>query len=135
MTDFQMGSQGYLLIGITDISDYVESSDMGFDRATDDINTYGLDWAYRLAGVISAALNAACAYDETLDAVIWAALISNSPVAFEWGPHGNVAGKILYSGNMYVNASQISAPSGGAVRQTFSCVITGEVDHDVIAGP
>lgn len=132
MTDFQMGSQAYLKIGTTDISDYVESSDMGFDRATDDINTYGLNWAHRLAGVISVALNAACAYDETLDAVIWAALISNTPVAFEFGPHGNVTGKVLYSGNMYINASQISAPSGAAVRQTFSCVITGEVTHAVV---
>jgi len=132
MTDFQMGSQAYLKIGTTDISDYVESSDMGFDRATDDINTYGLNWAYRLAGVISAALNAACAYDETLDAVIWAALISSTPVAFEFGPHGNVTGKVVYSGNMYINSSQISAPSGAAVRQTFSCVITGEVNHAVV---
>ena len=132
MTDFQMGSEAYLLVDETDISDYVESSDMGFDRATDDINTYGLDWAYRLAGVISAALNAACAYDETLDAVIWAAMIDADPVAFEFGPHGNVVDKILYSGNMYINAMQISAPSGAAVRQTFSCVITGEVSHDVI---
>ena len=132
MTDFQMGSQAYLKIGMTDISDYVESSDIGFDRSTDDINTYGLDWAYRLAGVISAAVNAACAYDETLDAAIWAALISNKPVPFEFGPHGNVSGKVLYSGNMYVNASQISAPSNAAVRQTFSCVVTGEVSHNAI---
>jgi hypothetical protein len=127
-----MGSDAYLLVDETDISDYVESSDLGFTRATDDINTYGLDWASRLAGVISAALNAACAYDETLDAVIWAALISADPVAFEFGPHGNVVGKILYSGNMYINATQISAPSGAAVRQTFSCMITGEVSHDAI---
>ena len=132
MTDFQMGSDAYLLVDETDISDYVESSDLGFTRATDDINTYGLDWAERLAGVISVALNAACAYDETLDAVIWAALISADPVAFEFGPHGNVVGKILYSGNMYINATQISAPSGAAVRQTFSCMITGEVSHDAI---
>ena len=132
MTDFQMGSQAYLKVATTDITDYVESSDMGFDRATDDINTYGLDWAYRLAGIISAALNAACAYDETLDGVIWAALISSTPVAFEWGPHGNVSGKVLYSGSMYVNASQISAPSNAAVRQTFSCVITGTVGHNVV---
>jgi len=132
MTDFQMGSDAYLLVDETDISDYVESSDLGFTRATDDINTYGLDWAERLAGVISVALNAACAYDETLDAVIWAALIDADPVAFEFGPHGNVVGKILYSGNMYINATQISAPSGAAVRQTFSCMITGEVSHDAI---
>jgi len=132
MTDFQMGSQAVLVVDTTDISDYVESSDISFERATDDINTYGLSWAHRLSGVISAALNAACAYDETLDGVIWDAMISADPVKFEWYPHGNTAGKIKYSGDLFVSSNAISAPSTAAVRQNFSCLITGEVSRGAV---
>ena len=127
--DIGMGSLAYLKIGDTDISEYVEDSNFDMNRATDDINTYGLQWAYRLAGIISGSLNAACVYDPALDAVVWAASTSSTEVAWEFGPQGSGEGSVKYSGNMFIESAGISAPSQRAVRQNFSCVINGEISR------
>ena len=127
--DIGMGSLAYLSIGGQDISEYVEDSGLDFARATDDINTYGLQWAYRLAGIISGSLNAACVYDPALDAEVWAASTSSTEVAWEFGPQGDTPGNVRYSGNMFIENSSISAPSQRAVRQNFSCVINGEISR------
>jgi len=103
--DIGMGSLAYLEIGGEDISEYVESSDLNFERATDDINTYGLQWGYRLAGVISAALNAACVYDPAFDDEVWDAVTSLTHVTWVFGPQGDTAGNVRYSGNMFLTTS------------------------------
>lgn len=124
---FSMGSEAYLEIATLDISPYTESSELTLDRSTDDINVYGLEFAYRLAGIISAALNVGAAYDPVLDDAVWAALISPDPVAWVYGPQGNTVGDVRYSGTMYLSSSAISAPSTAATRQNITCQITGAI--------
>ncbi|NLG29064.1 MAG: hypothetical protein GX557_14230 [Chloroflexi bacterium] len=124
---FSHGSAGYLKLGDTDISAYVESSDLNLTRESADIKVYGAAWVARVMGIISAALNAACAYDPTLDAAIWTALTGSAAVAFEWGPQGNGDGAVKYSGNVWISSSAISAPSTGKATQNLVCQPTGEI--------
>lgn len=128
---FSHGSKAYLKVGTNDISAYVESTDLNLDRETDDIKTFGTSFVQRVAGIISAALNAACAYDPTLDGFIWAALISATAVAFHFGPQGSTNGLVRYSGTMWISSDVISAPSTGKVTQNFTCLPTGTITKTV----
>jgi hypothetical protein len=124
---FTHGSAGYLYVATTDISAYVESSDLNLTRESADIKPYSAEFTQRVMGIISAALNAACAYDPTLDAVIWTALTSTTATAFEWGPQGHGSGAVKYSGNMWISSSTVSAPASGKSTQNFVCQLTGTI--------
>ena len=124
---FSHGSAGYLLFGATDISQYLESSDLNLTRESADIKAYGTAFVQRVMGIISAALNAAAAYDPTLDGLVWTALTSSTVTAFEWGPQGNGNGAVKYSGNVWVSSSAISAPSSGKTTQNFVCQPSGTI--------
>ncbi len=130
---FSHGSKGYLKLGDTDLSAYVESSDLNLTRESADIKVYGAAWVARVMGIISAALNAACAYDPTLDTAVWAALISATATTFEWGPQGSGEGAVKYSGSVWISSSAISAPSTGKTTQNFVCQPTGEITKGVFA--
>ena len=124
---FGHGSKAYIKVGTTDISQYTESADLGFDVDSDDIKVFSATWVQRVFGIISATLNAACAYDPTLDAAVWAAMTGGADVAFEFGPQG--AAGVLYTGNMQISANRIAAPSSGKVTQTITCLPTGTISR------
>jgi hypothetical protein len=124
---FGHGSKAYLKVGATDISQYVESGDLGFDVDSDDIKVYSATWVQRVFGIISAALNAALAYDPTADAALWTAMTGAVDVAWEFGPQGSAG--VKYTGNMRISANRIAAPSTGKVTQTITCLPTGTINR------
>lgn len=124
---FGHGSKAYVKVGTTDISEYTESADLGFDVDSDDIKVFSETWVQRVFGIISATLNVACAYDPTLDAAMWTAMTGGANVAWEFGPQGSAGAK--YAGNMRVSANRIAAPSTGKVTQTLTCLPTGEISR------
>lgn len=124
---FGHGSKAYVKVDATDISEYTESADLGFDVDSDDIKAFGETWVQRVFGLISATLNAACAYDPTLDAAMWAAMTGSADVVFEFGPQGSAG--VKYTGNMRISANRIAAPSTGKVTQTLTCLPTGPISR------
>jgi hypothetical protein len=130
---FTHGSKGYLMVATTDISQYVESSDLNLTRESADIKPYSVAFVQRVMGIISAALNAACAYDPALDALIWAALISATATAWKFGPQGGTSGLVRYSGDMWISSSAISAPSTGKATHNFVCQPTGTITKDTFS--
>jgi hypothetical protein len=131
---FGHGSKAYLKIGDLDASPYAESSDLGFDVDSDDIKVYSATWVQRVFGIISSALNAALAYDPTADAAIWTAMTSGEDVPWEWGPQGNGAGAVKYSGSMQLSSNRIAAPSTGKVTQSIVCQPTGTISKGTFGG-
>ena len=130
---FGHGSAAYLKIGDTDISEYTESADVGFDVDSDDIKVFSATWVQRVFGIISATLNAACAYDPTLDGVVWTAMTGGADVAWEFGPQGSTQGVVKYSGDMRISANRIAAPTSGKVTQTITCLPTGTITKGVFS--
>lgn len=134
---FSHGSKAYLSVDDTDISSFVESSDLNLDRESDDIKVYGASFVQRVMGVISAALNAACAYDPTLDGYIWTVLTGTGAVNWIFGPQGSAVdiGLVKYSGTAWISSSVVSAPSTGKVTQNITCLPTGEIDKALFVTP
>ncbi len=124
---FGHGSNAYLKVGDNDISDYVESSDLNFDRDSADIKTFGASFVQRVMGIISAAISAAAAYDPTLDGYIWTALTASTATTWEFGPQGSGSGSVKYSGSMWISTSKINAGSGDKVTHNFTCLPTGTI--------
>ena len=124
---FGHGSKAYVKVGATDISQYAESADLGFDVDSDDIKAFSATWVSRVVGIISATLNIACAYDPTLDSAMWTAMTGAADVAWEFGPQGSAG--VKYTGNMRISSNQIAAPSSGKVTQTITCLPTGTISR------
>lgn len=128
---FAHGSVAEFTIGSvpTDISEYLESLELAFERDAVDVLPLGSDWASSLPGVRRANGTASGYFDPTLDTEVYNAWNGDTDVAFAYYPQGNSVGNPKYSGNVRITSYSISTASGDAGRANFSFASQGTVSR------
>jgi hypothetical protein len=131
------GKDSHLSVDGAAVGDYCDSIEL--DRSVDmaDSTTIGQESKTFLPGLDGAAMTLAGKWDSIAevgpDAVLAPALASKELVAFAYGPEGNAAGKIRYTGNCYVERYAVSSPLEGIVKFNSTLRVNGAVARDVFA--
>lgn len=98
---FRHGSNAYVSVAGTDISAYLTSASLDFDKDNNDTTTFGATWKANQPGLPGATFSIEGLYDPTAStgpvAVLVAALTSTSTVAVVFRPGGTLAGQTQHS--------------------------------------
>ena len=115
---FVAGRLGYLKLGTTDVSAYVDNIDFTHDVNVVETTTMGKSYVTRAAALKNSSFSVGGVYDTTETTGLQAVLgpMLGTAVAFEYGPEGNATGKVKYSGTGVVASFNISQPVGDMVR-------------------
>lgn len=123
---------GTTLRAIGDFCDSIE-----FERSVDmaDSTTIGMEAKEFLPGLEGATITLAGKWDDTAttgpDVVLSGNVGAETSVTWHYGPRGNVAGRVRYSGECFVNRYQVSSPLEGVVKFSAGLTINGAPVRDV----
>lgn len=100
-----------------------------------DTTTIGQESDTFLPGTDSAEISLAGKWDSLAttgpDTVLAGDFAAKVQVGFEYGPEGNAAGAVKYSGECYVSKYTVSTPLEGIVKFSATCTVTGAVTKGV----
>lgn len=130
---FTHGRLAAFKLGTTDLSAFMDSTD--FDHGSDvhETTTYGKTYKTKVGGLKEASFSIGGLYDSTAVTGVETVVppLVGTVVAFEYGPEGNAAGKVKYSGSVVVEKYTHSAPVGDMVRWKASLQTTDTVTKGV----
>lgn len=115
----------------------VHCDNISLDRDLDmaDSTTIGAESKTFLPGLDGAKIALAGKFDSLAttgpDTVLALNFAAKVKVGFEYGPEGNAAAAVKYSGECYVDKYQISSPLEGIVKFTASITVDGAVTRGV----
>lgn len=125
------GKDSYLSVNAVNLTTYLDSIEFPRSVETAETTTMGSESKSYISGLSDATISIAGKWDETAstgpDAVLSGLVGSDSSVAFEYGPHGNAASAIKYSGNLFLTSYQVSSPLGDVVAFTAEFQVTGDI--------
>lgn len=107
------------------------------DRDIDmaDSTTIGLEAKTWLPGLDGAEISLAGKWDSLAstgpDVVLAGDFAAKVQVGFEYGPEGNAAAAVKYSGECFVSKYQVSSPLEGVVKFSATIKVTGAVARGV----
>lgn len=108
-------------------------TDVTFSTEQDEAQTTtkGQTWETYLQGHTRGTIELTGRWDPTVttgpDAVLFPLLTDTGTCGFEWGPDGNTAGEVKYSGECFLTAYEITSPLADIVGFTASLRITGTI--------
>lgn len=130
---FSHGRLGYFKLATTDLSAFMDSTD--FDQGSDvhETTTYGKTWKTKYPGLKEGAFSIGGLYDSTAVTGVETVVppLVGTVAVFEYGPEGNAAGKVKYSGSVVVEKYTVSQPVGDMVRWKASLQTTDTVTKGV----
>lgn len=115
----------------------VHCDSITLDRDVDmaDTSTIGQEAKTFVPGLDGAEISLAGKWDSLAttgpDTVLAGDFAAKVQVGFEYGPEGNAAGAVKYSGESYVSKYQVSTPLEGIVKFSATVKITGAVTRGV----
>jgi hypothetical protein len=130
---FTHGRLAYFKLATSDLSAFMDSID--FDHGSDvhETTTYGKTYKTRVGGLKEGSFSIGGLYDSTavtgVETVI--APLVGTVALFEYGPEGNTATKVKYSGSVVVEKYTHSAPVGDMVRWKATLQTTDTVTKGV----
>ncbi len=107
------------------------------DRSVDmaDSTTIGQESKTFLPGLDGGAITLSGKWDSVVDVgpdpVLAPNVNTKASVGFSYGPEGNAAGKVMYTGECYVERYAVSSPLEGIVKFNSTLRITGGVTRSV----
>lgn len=130
---FSHGRLGFFKLATTDLSALMDNTD--FDQGSDvhETTTYGKTWKTKAPGLRDGSFSIGGLYDSTAvtgSETVIPPLVGTVAV-FEYGPEGNGAGKVKYSGSVVVEKYSVSQPVGDMVRWKASLQTTDTVTKGV----
>lgn len=118
---------------LRDLSASCDNVDFPRSRAADDDTTFGQGHMSSKAGLRSTTIRISGKFNDAandVDEVLDALLQYDTPVDYEYGPSGNTAGRVKYSGTCLCTSYTPSSPVDGVV--TFTAEF--EVQEDPTRG-
>lgn len=115
----------------------VHCDNITLDRDIDmsDTTTIGLESKTWLPGLDGAEFSLAGKFDSLAvtgpDPVLAGDFTAKVQVGFEYGPEGNAAAAVKYSGECFVSKYQVSSPLEGIVKFSATIKVTGAVARGV----
>lgn len=130
---FSHGRLAFFKLATTDLSSVMDKID--FDHVADvhDTTTYGKTYRTKAGGLKAGSFSVGGLYDSTAvtgPETVIPPLVGTVAV-FEFGPEGNTASKVKYSGSVVVESYKISPPVGDMVRWEASFQTTDTVTKGV----
>lgn len=121
---------------LRDISPYTNSVQYSRQNDTSDTTTFGAEGHTFITGLTNGKITLAGLWDKTAtvgSATIFDALVDlDTPtLTFNYGPEGNTAGQVKYSGECILESVDYSAPVGDIVTYSAVLQITGTVTKGV----
>lgn len=114
-------------------------TDVTFSQEQDEAQstTKGQTWETYVQGHTRATITLTGRFDNTAttgpDAVLAGLVADTGTVGFEWGPEGNTAGDIKYSGECFLTAFEHGSPLADMVGFTATFRVSGVVTRGVFA--
>lgn len=117
------------------ISDFCDNITQDRDWDMDDATTMGLEDKVFIPGLGGATLSLAGKWDSLAvagpDVVLNGLGGHETSAGFEYGPEGNTAGTVKYSGECFLSKYQVSSPLEGIVKFSATLQVTGPVARGV----
>lgn len=130
---FSHGRLGYFKLATTDLSALMDNTDFDHGADVHETTTYGKTYKTKAPGLKEASFSIGGLYDSTAvtgSETVIPPLVGTVAV-FEYGPEGNAAGKVKYSGSVVVEKYSVSQPVGDMVRWKASLQTTDTVTKGV----
>ena len=119
------GGNGYLKANSNDLSTYLKSGGLDAPLDTIDVSTWGSTAKSYITGLEDGSFSLDGVWDATVDGHI--AGLKGSAKAFEYGPAGNTAGMVKYSGNAILTSYNISNGMSNEITFSATLQVTGGV--------
>jgi hypothetical protein len=121
---FQHGIKATLSVNSVDITGYLESVSPTFSRELAELRNLGAGSVKRLAGLRDCTFTADGDLDPTVDAALWAAYDSDTPVPVIFSPDEDVT---TYTVDMFLNQYSPNSASNAAGKFSISLSGSGDV--------
>lgn len=120
---------------LRNVGQYCDAIDLDRDVDMADATTIGSESKVWLPGLDGAEISLGGKWDSAAttgpDPVLAGDLAAKVQVGFEYGPEGNAAGAVKYSGECWVSKYKVSTPLEGIVKFSATCKVTGAVARGV----
>lgn len=115
---FAHGRLAYFKVGSTDISAFMDNIDFPHKADVHETTTYGKSWKTKAGGLQEGSFSLGGLYDSTATTGIESIMpaLVGTVSTFEYGPEGNGAGKVKYSGSAVVESYDHATPVGDMIR-------------------
>ena len=131
---FAHGKSGFFSIddsgdSVRDISSYLNDISMPRDIETAETTTFGVSGSAKtyITGLTDSTISISGLFDATADGYLAGILGQTASRSFVYGPTGNTASMIKYSGECIMTSYEVSTSVGDAVQATASFQVTGAV--------
>lgn len=130
---FAHGRLAYFKLGTQDLSSQMDSISFNHGSDVHDTSTFGKSYRTKAGGLKQASFSIGGLYDSTAVTGVETIIppLVGTTVVFDYGPEGNAAGKVKYSGSVVVESYDQSAPVADMIRWTASLQTTDTVTKGV----
>lgn len=130
---FAHGRLAYFKVATTDLSAMTDKVDFKHSSSVHGTTTFGKSYETKMGGLKQGSFSAGGLYDSTAVTGVETVLppLVGTVAVFEYGPEGNAAGKVKYSGSCVVESYDHSTPVGDMVRWTASFQTTDTITKGV----
>lgn len=122
-------------VTLRNVGQYCDAIDLNRDVDMADTTTIGMESKTFLPGLDGAEIGLGGKWDSAAttgpDPVLAGDLAGKVLVGFEYGPEGNAAGAVKYSGSCYVSKYTVSTPLEGIVKFSATITVSGAVVRGV----
>ena len=119
------GGNGYLELDSNNMSIYLKSGGLDSTLDTIDVSTWGDASKDYITGLEDGSFSLEGVWDETVDGYM--SVMKGVKKPFTYGPAGNTAGMVEYSGNGILTSYNIGNDISGEVRFSATFQVTGGV--------
>lgn len=130
---FTHGRLAFFKLATSDLSSQMDN--IGFDHTSDahDTTTYGKTYRTKAGGLKAGSFSIGGLYDSTAVTGVETVIppLVGTVALFEYGPEGNSAGKVKYSGSVLVESYNHSTPVADMVRWEATLQTTDTVTKGV----
>lgn len=126
---FNSGNIATFSLGGNDLSAYVTSVNISFERNINEINPLGGNAVAKLVGPYSATVSLEGGYDPAADAILSAMMLAATPAtqAFVYRPAGSGGGTRAISGSGYLSSYEVDTPGDDTATWTAEVAVVGTI--------
>lgn len=131
------GKDGAFTFNSVALTTFLTNINLGLSGDVAETSAMGDEAKSYISGLTDGTISLAGWFDPTavsgVDTVLFAALGSETALAFEYGPQGTGTGAVKYTGNAFVTSYAATTPIEDTVQFTAELQITGAVTRGTYA--
>lgn len=131
---FAHGKSGFFSLDdssgtVRDLSSYLNDISMPRDIETAETTTFGVSGSAKtyIVGLTDATISISGLFDATADGYLAGVVGQAASLTFVYGPAGDTAGFVKYTGECLLTSYEVSTAVGDAVQASASLQVTGAI--------